>query len=520
MGSQGSLHYIDYCVILISVTIPILITFRFSRKQVSAQKYFTAQGRIPSWAISMSFMATLISSITFLAYPGEGFSSNWIRMVQNIMVPVTLFVTIGFIVPLYRKYIRLSAYEYFEQRFGPFARFYTSLSFVLNQFSGMGTVFFLLAMALGRMTGLETLYIIWALGLLIVLLTMLGGMEAIIWIDVSQGLVLIGGGILALIFLVVKTDGGLSAIWQVARDNGRTGFGPYDLEFVNLTVIVMALNGFFYAIKKYGTDQTVVQRYLTARSDKEAVKAVMRGIFISLPIWALFMFIGTSLFAHYHIRAGVLPVGIENDAVFPFFILNELPVGVVGIIVSALIAAGISSLTSDLNSLSAVFIEDYFNRVVPNTPDKTRVFMGKLFIVLSGLGAIGVAMLYVNASSKGVLATVFTLYAIFSGGIAGLFLLGIFSRRTNKQGAYIGIAASVLFTGYAVLTSTPFGETGAEHLLVDLGQYNFTHHPYMIGVYSHLVLMVVGYGSSFLFKGREVNLNLTYHGWKAKRAEG
>ncbi len=517
MENAVSIHVIDYALIVATFVLSIGIGIYFSRKQKDTNNYFKAAGKIPSWAIGMSILATLISSITFLAYPGEGYSSNWIRLVQGLMVPLVLVFILSVIVPLFRKVIRLSAYEYFEKRFGFLARLYTSLGFILNHFAKMGTVFYLIALALSGMLGVHTVYIILVIGLLVILITMIGGMEAVIWLDVVQGFMLIVGGILSLAIILFSVDGGPGQIWSVAMQNGKIGFGPFDLEFVNLTFIVMALNGIFYAIQKYGTDQTIVQRYLTAKSDKDAVKASLIGVLLSVPVWALFMFIGTALFSYYLISGDALPADIKPDAVFPFFIMTKLPVGVVGLILSALIAAAFSSLDSDLNCLSAICLEDYYLRWKPDSTEKQKMFMSRLFIVLAGLGAISVALFYVYAGGEGVLGTIFTLYAIFSGGIAGMFLLGIFSRRANKKGMYIGILGSIVFTLYALLTSTPIEIGGNKILLLDLGSANFTHHKYMIGVYSHIVLMIVAYGASLFFKSKPVDRSLTYYGWKEVR---
>lgn len=517
MENVVSMHFIDYAIIVAMFVISIGIGLYFSRKQKDTNNYFKAGGKIPSWAIGMSILATLISSVTFLAYPGEGYSSNWIRLVQGLMVPLVLVFILGMIVPLFRKVIRLSAYEYFERRFGFLARLYTSLGFILNHFAKMGTVFYLIALALSGMLAIDTVYVVLVIGILVIVITMIGGIEAVIWLDVIQGFMLIVGGILSLAIIIFSVDGGLGQIWSVAMENGRIGFGPFDLEFVNLTFIVMALNGIFYAIQKYGTDQTIVQRYLTAKSDKEAVKASLMGVLLSVPVWALFMFIGTALFSYYLISGDTLPAGIKPDAVFPFFIMTRLPVGVVGLILSALIAAAFSSLDSDLNCLSAICLEDYYLRWKPDSTEKHKMFMSKLFIVIAGLGAISVALFYVYAGGEGVLGTIFTLYAIFSGGIAGMFLLGIFSLRANKKGMYFGIAGSIAFTLYALLTSTPIEIGGNKTLLLDLGSANFTHHKYMIGVYSHIVLMIVAYVASLFFKGNPVDRSLTYYGWKEVR---
>src|SRR6187455_1264125 len=182
-----TLRIIDYLIILALLLATLTFGLRFARRQKSTEAYFLAKNRVPAWALGISLLATLISSVTFLGYPGTGYSSNWILLVQGLMVPIVLVGTIWFIVPLYRKVIRLSTYEYFERRFGPFARYYSSLAFVLRQFSGMGTVFYLLALALTNMTGGNTYVIITVVGLIIITVNLLGGIEAVIWLDVFQG---------------------------------------------------------------------------------------------------------------------------------------------------------------------------------------------------------------------------------------------------------------------------------------------------------------------------------------------
>ncbi len=513
MGNVISLHVIDYVIIIVSFVVSLAVGLKFAHRQKNTTNYFLGGRKLPSWAIGISILATLISSITFLAYPGEGYSSNWILLVQGLMVPVVLLLIVGFIVPLFRQVIKLSAYEYFEQRFGLFARMYSSLSFALTHFAKMGSVFFLLALALSRMTGVDTVLLVWSVGVVVIFITLLGGMEAIVWLDVIQGILLIIGGLISLIIILFTTEGGPVAVWNVAVENGKVGFGPFDWDFARLTFIVMVLNGIFYAIQKYGTDQTIVQRYLTARTDKAAIKATLIGVLLSVPVWAMFMFIGTALFSYYKISGDTAVAGMNPDSVFPYFIMTKLPVGVVGLVISGLIAAAISTLNADLNCLSAICVEDYYLRFRPDTPEKKKMLLSKLFVVIAGLGTIFIALFYVKAGSEGVLGTIFGLYAIFSGGIAGMFLLGIFSRRANMKGLYFGIAASVIFTAYALLTSQQVFWNGKKQLLLDLGSLNFAQHEYLIGVYSHVLLFGIGYVASLFFKDENDNINLTYYGY-------
>lgn len=505
------LHPIDYIILFLFLSVTVYFGFRFSKKQQSTQTYFSANGKIPSWAIGMSILSTLISSITFLAYPGEGFANNWILLVQGFMVPIVLITMIWFIVPLYRKVIGLSTYEYFEKRFGKFARYYSSMGFVFTHFSKMGTVFFLLALALSNMTGVNTFLIIAIIGLVIILLALMGGIEAVIWLDVIQGFMLFGCGIACLVIILFSIDAGPIEVWHIAQSHGRTGFGPYDFSFKKLTFFVMAINGIFYGIQKYGTDQTIVQRYLTAKSDKAAIRASLLGVGLIVPVWTLFMFIGTALFVYY--QQHPLPPNMRPDAVFPYFIVNNLPQGVVGLIVASLVSAAICSLGADLNCIAAVGVEDYYKKIKPGLSDKQYLKAGKILVIAAGVGSLLIASSYLAMGDEGVLGIVFTLYAIFSGGIAGIFLLGLFSARANRQGLTIGIISCICFTAYAFLTSTKIGLGADKHLLLNLGKYNFTHHKLMLGVYSHFIVIGVGYVASLFYPKPVLDQNLLYSGW-------
>lgn len=298
---------------------------------------------------------------------------------------------------------------------------------------------------------------------------------------------------------------------------GKIDFGPYNFSFTELTFWVMAINGAFYALQKYGTDQTIVQRYIVAKSDKDAKKASYIGVLTTVPVWLLFMLIGSLLYVFYNNGTAVLPEGMKADEVFPYFMGTQLPVGVVGLVLSAIVAAAFSTLASDMNCLSAIGVEDYYQRLKPNCTDKQRLKMGRWLVGISGIAMMGVASLYVIWQGEGVLGMVFELYAIFSAGIVGIFLLGLFSTRANWQGLYIGIGVTVLFTAYAMLTSTKFEVGGEERILLDLGSWNFTQHKYMLGVYSHLIVIVVGYVASLFFKKQDLGEQLTIYSFLEAR---
>ncbi len=506
---MANIHWIDLAIIISSLVFTVGSGFYFARRQKSSDRYFVGSKKIPAWAIGVSIFATLISSVTFLAYPAAAYKSNWILLVQGLMVPIVLIGIIWVIVPLFRKVIRLSTYEYFEHRFGVFARMYSSVAFILTHFSKMGTVLYLLSLALSSLTGMSVTAYIVVLTIAIIVVTLFGGIEAVIWMDVIQGFMLIGGGLLCLGILLFGGTSGPMVMLTDAITMKKISFGPYNFSFAELTFWVMVVNGIFYALQKYTTDQTIVQRYLTAKTDKDAQKAAYIGILTSVPVWGMFMLIGSLLYVFYHNGSATLPAGMTADQVFPYFIGTRLPVGVVGLVLSGLIAAAISTLDSDINCLAAVGVADFYQRIKPNCTDKQRLRMGKTLVFVAGVAMMGVALLYEAWNGEGVLGVVFELYAIFSAGLVGIFLLGLLSRRANWQGLYIGIAVCVLFTAYAVLTTTKIND----NLLLDLGKFNFPQHKYMLGVYSHLIVLVVGYVASLFFKTEPVDEHLTIYGY-------
>ncbi len=506
------LHWIDYSIVIASILFSIAIGYYFAHRQKGTEQYFAGGRNIPSWAIGMSIFATLISSVTFLAYPGSGYSGNWILLVQGLMVPIVLVCIIGFIVPLFRRVIRLSVYEYFEHRFGRFARFYGSSAFVLGHFSKMGTVLFLVSLAMSRFMNMDIILIIVVLGIAVTALTLMGGIEAVIWMDVIQGFLLILGGVICISILLLRPENGLQDVGAEVVSQVKSA--NYSWDFVDATFWVLAFNGIFYALQKYGTDQTIVQRYITAKSDKAAKRAAYIGVFTSLPVWTLFMIIGMALLVFYRADMGhALPEGLKADEVFPYFISTQLPVGIKGLIIAALAAGAISSLDSDINCLAAIGVQDYYLKLRPKAEDKRQLTVGRYIVFIAGIAAIGVSMLYAVWEGEGVLGVVFQLYAIFSAGIVGILLLGLFSKRANKQGLYWGIGAAMLFTAYALLTSTPIGVAGNKRILLDFGAFNYTHHKLMLGVYSHIVLLVVGYVASLFYFKEHASDDLTIYGY-------
>jgi SSS family solute:Na+ symporter len=428
------------------------------------------------------------------------------------MLVVVLILCARVLVPFYREAVGMSAYEYFGNRFGTPTRVYSSIAFGLGHFGKMGFVYYLVALTANTITGWNIDLIILGIGIVTVYYTVVGGIEAVVWTDVIQGLVMWVGIFLCLIYLLFLPPGGPSAVFQVAWENHKFSLGDLTSDFSHATIPVLVLYGLFWYLQKYSADQTIVQRYLLAKSDASALRGIAYGAFQTVPLWLLFMLIGTCTWAFYHITGTALPAHVTKpDQVFPHFLATQLPVGASGLFLASLMAAAMSTLASDLNCIAVVGVEDVYRRLRPQSTDAQRLRMGKWLVAAFGVLGIGMAEILAH-SSGGALSMWFAVSAILSGGLAGLFLLAFFSSRANRQGVYWGIGACLLFTGWATLTSS-------NSRVLDLGSWNYPWHELTIGAVGHAVLAAVGYSASWAYRDHEDDRTITVWSWMRSRKQ-
>jgi SSS family solute:Na+ symporter len=283
--------------------------------------------------------------------------------------------------------------------------------------------------------------------------------------------------------------------------------GSPSLVLSKPTIVVLSIYGFFWYLQKYTADQTMVQRYLAAKSDKAALKGVFLGAALCIPVWTLFMLLGTQLWAFYKLSGEVLPGYIvKGDQVFPYFIRTHIPSGIAGLFIAALFGAAMATLSSDLNCLALIAVEDFYRKLSPNATDQRRLRMAKYFVAICGVLTAAFAIRLVH-SQETALSLWYTISAIVAGGLAGLFLLAFLTDRANRYGCYIGIFASLIFTSWATLTLG-----GGK--IINLGRFNFPLHDYTIGAIGHVVLLAVGYVASFFFSNSDGDLEpLTLWSW-------
>jgi SSS family solute:Na+ symporter len=494
---MSNVRWLDLSIMFVYLTALVSIGVHFSRKQTSTEEYFVAKRSIPSWAMGFSIVATLITSVTFVAYPGSAYGKNWSLLIPGFMVGGSLLICGLVVVPFYRHVIRMSAYEYFGRRFGLTARMYSSIAFSLIHFSKMGFVFYLLGLTVNSMTGWSMDLVIVFVGIATLFYTVVGGLEAVIWADVIQGFVLWVGVIVSLSYLLFLPPGGPSASLHVAWEAGKFSFGSWSGSFSQQTIPVLLLYGFFFYLQKYTADQTMVQRYLVAKSDRAAIKGIGLGAALCIPVWTLFMLIGTSTWSFFRLTGEKLPAYITKaDQVFPYFLTVHLPRGIAGFFMASLMGAAMSGLSSDLNALAVVAVEDFYRVLKQGTTDQQRLRMGKVVVGWAGVLCIAVALVLAHSNGSA-LSMWFSISAIASGGLAGLFLLAFFSTRANRQGILIGIVATTLFTAWATAT------VGVKPLL-NLGGWNFPWNDLLIGAVGHVVMLIFGYFGSLLFQSDPV----------------
>ncbi len=435
------MNAIDLVVFFVYLVGIALFGGSFFKKNQTSSSYTLGNNDIPGWVVTMSIFATFVSSISYLALPGNAFQSNWNAFVFSLSLPVASVIAAVYFVPLYRQVNSPSAYTFMEQRFGPWARIYVSLCYLLTQLMRIGTILYLLALTLNAITGWDIVVIIVFTGLIVAVYSMLGGISAVLWTDAIQGIILIAGAVVCLGYILLKMPEGPGQVFEIAAQNDKFGLGSFDMDLSKPTFWVVLVYGIFINLQNYGIDQNYVQRYMASKTEKEAKRSALWGGLLYVPVSALFLFIGTALFAYYH-SAATLPAELQDigksDRVFPYFIVNVLPPGLTGLLVASIFAAGMSTISTSFNSSATVLLTDYYEKYFKKTAsDKEGMKVLYISSAIISIIGIGVAIAMINVKSA--LDAWWKLASIFSGGMLGLFLLAIFSKSRNVIGAICGV---------------------------------------------------------------------------------
>ena len=446
---RRELGFLNLSVLVIYLAILVGMGFYFSKREKSTDDFFLGGRRIPWWAAGISILGTTLSSISFMAVPAKVYATNWLYfafVIGDVLVPL---VVVFFYVPFFRRLNITSAYEYLEKRFNLLARLLGSAAFIFFQTGRMTIVLFLPALALSAVSGINVYICILAIGLLATLYTVMGGIEAVIWTDFLQVIVLIGGALLSLIIISLKVDGGVWGIVEIARTDGKLQWLDLRLDYAAPVLGVVVFGSIFQNLVTFSADQAVIQRYLTTKDEKATARALYLNAALAVPLALIFFALGTALYAFYKTHPESLNPALSTDQTFPLFIAQQLPPGILGLVVAGLFAASMSTVDSSLNSISTAITTDFYRRFKPNAEDRTCLNLARWLTLLFGALATGIALFL--AANQEQIRSLWDMYiqtlGLLMGSVAGLFALGIFTRRAGSTGGLIGAAAgaAILF---------------------------------------------------------------------------
>lgn len=444
------MHIIDIIVFLLFTGGVVAFGCSFFKKKGTSEEFTSAGRSLPGWVVGMSIFATYVSSISYLGYPGKAFSGDWNAFVFSLSIPIASYFAARYFVPFYRSQDSISAYSFLENRFGPWARIYASSCYLLTQIACTGSILYLLALPMNVLLGWHIQTIIVVTSVAIVLYSMLGGMKAVIWTEAIQGIILIGGALVCMFILLFDMPGGPVQTFSIAMEDGKFSLGSFGSSLSESTFWVCLIYGIFTNLQNYGIDQSYVQRYHTAKNEKEAKFSALFGGYLFIPVSAVFFMIGTGLYAFYKVHPGILPDGVRADYVFPFFIVNELPVGLTGLLIASIFAAGMSTIATSVTSSSTIILTDYYQRFRKHAGNRERMLVLKLSSV--GVGVAGILVAFAFMSVQSALDAWWALASIFSGGMLGLFLLGYISKKARNFDAVLGVVCGVILVCWIVIS--------------------------------------------------------------------
>jgi cyclically-permuted mutarotase family protein len=435
-NSFGLLNYITLGAYLALI---VWMGWYFSKRNQSTDDYFLGGKRVPWWAAGLSIYATLLSAITYLSQPALAFSFDWQAYLGYFTIVLIAPVVILFYLPYYRRLNITTAYEFLEQRFNLETRLFGSLSFILFQFARMGIVVYLPALALSTVIGIDIYLSIVLMGLLAILYTVLGGIEAVIWTDVLQVGVLLAG-LVAGIFYVILEIGDFNHIVTMALSDNKLSMFDWRWSSTEVVTWSLFLGSFALNIAPYTTDQAVVQRYLTTSTKQEAAKSIWLGSLLAIPAGLLIFGMGTLLYVYFKEHPEMLAVGMENDQIFPLFIAHRLPAGISGLVIAGIFSASMSSLDSSMHSISTVFTIDFYKRFKKHNDEIDNLSVARRITVIAGVTGTLVACLMALYPVTSLFFLFQEFIGLFGSAVAGVFILGIFTKKSHGPGALTGAA--------------------------------------------------------------------------------
>ncbi len=447
--------WLNWSVLILYLLGMVYLGYYFmKRANNSSDDFFKGGGRIPWWAAGISIFATMLSAITYMSIPAKAYATDWTYYPMQICILIISFPVIKYYLPFFIRLNVTTAYEYLERRFNYLTRLMASVLFIVFMVARTALVIFLPSLAMTAVTGIDIYLCIVLMALITILYCTMGGVEAVVWGDVIQGIILVGGAILAALYLIFNTgENGASDFWQIATDENKFQMFVWSFDWKSATFWVVILGGLANNLISYTSDQTVIQRYLTTSDEKSAARGILTNGLMSVVVTIAFFTIGTGLYTFFKTHPAELDMTMaKGDAIFPFFMMSQLPAGVAGLLIAAVFAATMSTIASNINSISTAFTVDLWSRF-RNTTDKGKVKTARYAGVCAGLIGMFIAILMAMVDIQSLLDYFNTILGLLSGAIGGLFIMGIFLPRIGARAALIGFlcgTATVFYMNYGM----------------------------------------------------------------------
>ncbi len=483
-------------VVAIYACLMVAMALFFILKKKDENDYFRGGNRIPWYVAGMSIFATMLSSITFIAIPTQAYLSDWRYFPMAICIFAIAPVAIFYYLPFFCRLGITSAYEYLEKRFNLGVRLFGSAAFVVFMVCRVAVVTLLPAIALNAVTGVSIDACILICGILTMIYCSLGGLEAVIWSDFVQGIVLLGGALAVLIILIVKTgpEGAhMTTFWNVATSSGKTTMWDFRFILSQPVLWVILVQGIVANLSSYTSDQCVIQRYIATPDENATKRSIWFNGVMSVFASVIFYGIGTALFTHYRTNPAMMDVTMpKSDSVFPIFMAVELPWWLAGMVIAAIFAATISTLSANLSSASTAVVTDFIKRFKPGIPGKTQIRCGQVCTYVVGILGILAALSLARMESRALFDNFQEFIAMLTAGLTGLFFMGVFMPRVKGVAAVLGLTANYIVC------------FGCKALGCEIAGFRF--HPFLLGGIGLVVCVLVAWILSFIIpeKGRDL----------------
>lgn len=470
-GTWNWIAVILYFVVMLCVGL-----YFTKRASQSTDSFFTASGRLPSWAVGFSIYATTLSAITFMSTPEKAFLTDWSYIAGNISIIAIVPVLICFYVPFFKKLKVTSAYEYLEARFGPSVRLLGSIFFVVFHLGRVAIIIYLPTLAITSVSDMNPYLVASLVGILCILYTFLGGFEGVVWSDFIQGVILLLGALAIIILGIMQIHGGWGTLASDAIAHKKLiSIDNWKLNATAAALPIIFIGNIFNNLQQYTASQDVVQRYQASDSLKETNKSLWTNGVLALVSAPLFYGMGTMMYSFYQ-HTESLPKEFNTSSIVPYFILTEMPPFVGGLLIAAIFAAAQSTISSSLNSISACISVDIKHRFFGKSSDKKEVSFARLMVIFAGLLGFAASIYLIANDSNNIWDLFLLITGLFGVPLAGVFAVGIFTKRANTAGVISGLILGIIFA--YIIEVTGVGGEGS---------------PFFVSIISFIVAFIAGY---------------------------